>query len=163
MDARKRWRQHRDGTESPRSSSDASRSAGLMWLKSRVQSWLRLFFFVSSEQVKVSVNDFIIKAAAVTLKVSLVHNHFLSLYFYILFFFLMRTIYVALFCLDWNQEMPEVNVTWSDNGPRPLDSIHIAIAVATDKGLITPIIKDAANKGVQEISANAKVPWNDSY
>lgn len=54
--------------------------------------------------------------------------------------------------------MPEVNVTWSDNGPIPLDSIHIAIAVATDKGLITPIIKDAANKGVQEISAKAKVP-----
>lgn len=58
------------------------------------------------------------------------------------------------------QELPEVNVTWSDDGPRPLDSIHIAIAVATDKGLITPIIKDAANKGVQEISANAKVPVN---
>lgn len=56
--------------------------------------------------------------------------------------------------------MPEVNVTWSDDGPCPLDSIHIAIAVATDKGLITPIIKDAANKGVQEISANAKVPEN---
>lgn len=56
--------------------------------------------------------------------------------------------------------MPEVNVTWSDDGPRPLDSIHIAIAVATDKGLITPIIKDAAKKGVQEISANAKVTKN---
>lgn len=53
--------------------------------------------------------------------------------------------------------MPEVNVTWSEDGPRALDSIHISIAVATDKGLITPIIKDAANKGVQEISANAKV------
>lgn len=53
--------------------------------------------------------------------------------------------------------MPEVNVTWSGDGPCALDSIHISIAVATDKGLITPIIKDAANKGVQEISANAKV------
>ncbi|AWP08698.1 putative pyruvate dehydrogenase protein X component mitochondrial [Scophthalmus maximus] len=76
---------------------------------------------LAKEQIKVSVNDFIIKAAAVTLK-----------------------------------EMPEVNVTWSGDGPRALDSIHISIAVATDKGLITPIIKDAANKGVQEISANAK-------
>lgn len=61
------------------------------------------------------------------------------------------------------QEMPEVNVTWSDDGPRPLDSIHIAIAVATDKGLITPIIKDAAKKGVQEISANAKVTKNSKH
>ncbi|KAG8012526.1 Pyruvate dehydrogenase protein X component [Nibea albiflora] len=76
---------------------------------------------LAKEQIKVSVNDFIIKAAAVTLK-----------------------------------EMPEVNVTWSGDGPLALDSIHIAIAVATDRGLITPIIKDAANKGVQEISANAK-------
>lgn len=53
--------------------------------------------------------------------------------------------------------MPEVNVTWSGDGPRALDSVHISIAVATDRGLITPIIRDAANKGVQEISAAAKV------
>lgn len=76
---------------------------------------------LAKEQIKVSVNDFIIKAAAVTLR-----------------------------------EMPEVNVTWSGDGARALDSVHISIAVATDKGLITPIIKDAANKGVQEISSNAK-------
>ncbi|CAL1595474.1 unnamed protein product [Knipowitschia caucasica] len=76
---------------------------------------------LAQEQIKVSVNDFIIKAAAVTLK-----------------------------------EMPEVNVTWSGDGPHALDTIHIAIAVATERGLITPIIKDAASKGVQEISANAK-------
>ncbi|XP_057692426.1 pyruvate dehydrogenase protein X component, mitochondrial [Corythoichthys intestinalis] len=76
---------------------------------------------LAKDQIKVSVNDFIIKAAAVTL-----------------------------------QELPDVNVSWSDNGPQALDSIHISIAVATDKGLITPIIRDAANKGVQEISVNAK-------
>ncbi|XP_061533585.1 pyruvate dehydrogenase protein X component, mitochondrial isoform X1 [Phycodurus eques] len=76
---------------------------------------------LAKDLIKVSVNDFIIKAAAVTLK-----------------------------------ELPDVNVTWSDDGPQALDSIHISIAVATDKGLITPIIRDAANKGVQEISTNAK-------
>uniref|UniRef100_A0AAQ4RZM4 Pyruvate dehydrogenase complex component X n=1 Tax=Gasterosteus aculeatus aculeatus TaxID=481459 RepID=A0AAQ4RZM4_GASAC len=76
---------------------------------------------LAQEQIKVSVNDFIIKAAAVTLK-----------------------------------EMPEVNVTWSGDGPRALVSIHISVAVATNKGLITPIIKDAVDKGVQEISANVK-------
>uniref|UniRef100_A0A8C9T6D3 Dihydrolipoamide acetyltransferase component of pyruvate dehydrogenase complex n=1 Tax=Scleropages formosus TaxID=113540 RepID=A0A8C9T6D3_SCLFO len=77
---------------------------------------------MAKEEIKVSVNDFIIKAAAVTLK-----------------------------------EMPEVNVTWGGEGPQALESIHISIAVATDRGLITPIIRDAASKGVQEISANAKV------
>lgn len=53
--------------------------------------------------------------------------------------------------------MPEINVTWSGEGPQTLDSIHISIAVATEHGLITPIIKDAADKGVQEIATNAKV------
>lgn len=53
--------------------------------------------------------------------------------------------------------MPEVNVTWSGDGPQALDSIHISVAVATERGLITPLIKDAADKGVQEIAANAKV------
>ncbi|KAI5100575.1 pyruvate dehydrogenase protein X component, mitochondrial isoform X1, partial [Silurus meridionalis] len=77
---------------------------------------------LAKEEIKVSVNDFIIKAAAVALK-----------------------------------EMPEVNVTWSEEGPQALDSIHISIAVATERGLITPIIKDVADKGVQEIAANAKV------
>ncbi|KAM6960980.1 pyruvate dehydrogenase protein X component, mitochondrial [Aplochiton taeniatus] len=76
---------------------------------------------LAKAQIKVSVNDFVIKAAAITLK-----------------------------------ELPEVNVTWSGEGPQALDTIHISIAVATEKGLITPIIKDAADKGVQEISANAK-------
>ncbi|MBN3300861.1 ODPX protein, partial [Amia calva] len=76
---------------------------------------------MAKDEIKVSVNDFIIKAAAVTIK-----------------------------------ELPEVNVTWSEEGPKALDTIHISIAVATDRGLITPIIRDAAHKGVQEISANAK-------
>ncbi|KAI7790593.1 putative pyruvate dehydrogenase protein X component [Triplophysa rosa] len=76
---------------------------------------------LAKENIKVSVNDFIIKAVAVTLR-----------------------------------EMPEVNVTWSAEGPQALDSIHISIAVATQRGLITPIIKDAANKGLQEIAATAK-------
>ncbi|KAK2866827.1 hypothetical protein Q8A67_024944 [Cirrhinus molitorella] len=76
---------------------------------------------LATENIKVSVNDFIIKAAAVSLR-----------------------------------EMPEVNVMWSGEGPQALDFIHISIAVATPRGLITPIIKDAANKGLQEIAATAK-------
>ncbi|ROL44836.1 Pyruvate dehydrogenase protein X component, mitochondrial [Anabarilius grahami] len=76
---------------------------------------------LAAENIKVSVNDFIIKAAAVSLR-----------------------------------EMPEVNVMWSADGPQPLDFIHISVAVATPRGLMTPIIKDAANKGLQEIAATAK-------
>ncbi|XP_069325908.1 pyruvate dehydrogenase protein X component, mitochondrial isoform X1 [Eulemur rufifrons] len=74
------------------------------------------------DDIKVSVNDFIIKAAAVTLK-----------------------------------QMPDVNVSWDGEGPKQLPFIDISVAVATDKGLITPIIKDAAAKGIREIADSVKV------
>lgn len=82
-----------------------------------------------------------------------IYRHTLQLSWVFAYFLLSLTTWVD----SLSQEMPEVNVTWSGDGPHPLDSVHISIAVATDKGLITPIIKDAANKGVQEISAHAKV------
>ncbi|XP_073397906.1 pyruvate dehydrogenase protein X component, mitochondrial isoform X2 [Dendrobates tinctorius] len=83
---------------------------------------LKLRKDLAKDNIKVSVNDFIIKATAVTLK-----------------------------------QMPEVNVTWNGEGPRQLESIDISIAVATDRGLITPIIKQAGSKGIQEIADSAKV------
>ncbi|XP_077101681.1 pyruvate dehydrogenase protein X component, mitochondrial isoform X2 [Siphateles boraxobius] len=76
---------------------------------------------LATENIKVSVNDFIIKAVAVSLR-----------------------------------EMPEVNVVWSSEGPQPLGSIHICVAVATARGLMTPIIRDAADKGLMEIANTAK-------
>ncbi|XP_056383836.1 pyruvate dehydrogenase protein X component, mitochondrial [Hyla sarda] len=82
---------------------------------------LKLRKELAKDNVKVSVNDFIIKATAVTLK-----------------------------------QMPEVNVAWNGQGPSQLESIDISIAVATDRGLITPIIKQAGNKGIQEIADTAK-------
>ncbi|XP_054827144.1 pyruvate dehydrogenase protein X component, mitochondrial isoform X2 [Eublepharis macularius] len=82
---------------------------------------LKLRQELTKDNIKVSVNDFLIKATAVTLK-----------------------------------QMPDVNVTWNGEGPQQLQSIDISIAVATDRGLITPIIKDAAAKGVQEIASSAK-------
>lgn len=53
--------------------------------------------------------------------------------------------------------MPDVNVICNGEVCRQLQSIDISIAVATDRGLITPIIKDAAAKGIKEIAASAKV------
>jgi len=53
--------------------------------------------------------------------------------------------------------MPDVNATWDGEGCRQLQSIDISIALATDRGLITPIIKDVPAKGIQEIAASAKV------
>ncbi|XP_059831407.1 pyruvate dehydrogenase protein X component, mitochondrial [Hypanus sabinus] len=77
---------------------------------------------LAKDDIKVSVNDFIIKAAAVTLK-----------------------------------QMPDVNSTWSNEGPCQLSSVDISVAVATDYGLVTPIVQDAASKGIEEISTTVKV------
>ncbi|NXW11241.1 ODPX protein, partial [Fregetta grallaria] len=87
-----------------------------------IDAILKLRKDLAKDDIKVSVNDFIIKATAVTLK-----------------------------------QMPDVNVTWDGEVCRQLQSIDISIAVATDRGLITPIIKDVAAKGIKEIAASAKV------
>jgi pyruvate/2-oxoglutarate dehydrogenase complex dihydrolipoamide acyltransferase (E2) component len=74
--------------------------------------------------VKVSVNDFIIKAAGLALK-----------------------------------KVPQLNASWdSQQGEAiPNQSIDIAVAVALDSGLITPIIKDVNNKSLQKINEEMKV------
>ncbi|NXN32497.1 ODPX protein, partial [Nycticryphes semicollaris] len=86
-----------------------------------IDAVLRLRKELAKDDIKISVNDFIIKATAVTLK-----------------------------------QMPDVNVTWDGEVCRQLQSIDISIAVATDRGLITPIIKDVASKGIKEIAASSK-------
>jgi pyruvate dehydrogenase E2 component (dihydrolipoamide acetyltransferase) len=70
---------------------------------------------------KLSVNDFIIKAAAMTLK-----------------------------------KVPAANASWSDDGTVMYDRVDVSVAVAIPGGLITPIIFDAANKGLVQISAEMK-------
>ena len=51
---------------------------------------------------------------------------------------------------------PEVNINWSDEGILQFQNTDISIAVATDAGLITPIVKKANEKTVEEISSDAK-------
>ena len=70
---------------------------------------------------KLSVNDFIIRAAALALR-----------------------------------KVPEANASWTDAAIRRYDEIDVSVAVATDGGLITPIIKNADRKGLAEISHDMK-------
>lgn len=72
--------------------------------------------------VKVSVNDFIIKAAALTLK-----------------------------------QVPEMNAAWGGEHAQLLKDVDISVAVATDAGLITPIVKTADTLKLAEISSTLKV------
>ncbi|KAK4480399.1 hypothetical protein RD792_013471, partial [Penstemon davidsonii] len=73
--------------------------------------------------VKVSVNDIIIKAVAIALR-----------------------------------NVPEANAYWdSEKGEAILcDSVDISIAVATEKGLMTPIVRNADQKSISAISLEVK-------
>jgi len=71
--------------------------------------------------VKLSVNDFIVRAAALAL-----------------------------------QKVPDANVSFADDALLKHHHSDVGIAVAIDGGLITPIIRNAEQKGLAEISAEAK-------
>lgn len=51
---------------------------------------------------------------------------------------------------------PDVNAYWLGDRIRRFGGVHLGMAVATDDGLIVPVIFDADKKGLREISAEAK-------
>ncbi|MDO8323946.1 MAG: pyruvate dehydrogenase complex dihydrolipoamide acetyltransferase [Phenylobacterium sp.] len=76
---------------------------------------------LESQGVKVSVNDLVIKAAAIALR-----------------------------------QVPEANASYSPEGIALHHHADIAMAVAIDGGLITPIIRAAETKGLAQIATEAK-------
>jgi pyruvate/2-oxoglutarate dehydrogenase complex dihydrolipoamide acyltransferase (E2) component len=55
------------------------------------------------------------------------------------------------------RQVPEMNATWDGCQAKQLEEIDIAVAVATDGGLITPVIRDAVNLDVSQVSLVLKV------
>ena len=53
-------------------------------------------------------------------------------------------------------ECPELNACWHDNGVFIYDEINIAVAVDTDRGLVAPVIKNAASLSLEEIAAQSR-------
>lgn len=76
---------------------------------------------LEDQGVKVSVNDFIIKAVATALR-----------------------------------QHPEINAQWTDTAIRRFHRVHIGVAVAVEDGLITPVVRDADQLGVAEISQQVR-------
>jgi pyruvate dehydrogenase E2 component (dihydrolipoamide acetyltransferase) len=76
---------------------------------------------LAEEGIKLSVNDFAVKACAVALK-----------------------------------KFPNLNSLWTSQGIELHEQVNLAMAVALEAGLITPVIKDCANKTLSAISAEAK-------
>ncbi len=72
-------------------------------------------------EVKVSVNDVIVKATAVALR-----------------------------------QFPKINVQYAGDSILQLTSCDVGVAVAIEDGLITPIIRDADQKGLGQISAETR-------
>lgn len=76
---------------------------------------------LEEEGIKLSVNDFVMKACAVALK-----------------------------------EYPNLNSLWTSEGIELHERVDLAMAVALDAGLITPVIRDAANQTLSNISAMSR-------
>jgi pyruvate dehydrogenase E2 component (dihydrolipoamide acetyltransferase) len=54
------------------------------------------------------------------------------------------------------QQVPAANASWSDEAILLWNSVDIAVAVALDDGLITPIVKNAERKGLAAIANETK-------
>ena len=53
------------------------------------------------------------------------------------------------------RDVPEANVTWNDAGLVAHASVDLSIAVATDGGLVTPVLRGVEGKRLSEIAAEA--------
>jgi pyruvate dehydrogenase E2 component (dihydrolipoamide acetyltransferase) len=74
-----------------------------------------------SDKYKISVNDFVIRAAALTM-----------------------------------HKVPRANASWSDDAILVWKTVDVAVAVALEDGLITPIVKNADQKGLATIANEMK-------
>ncbi len=59
-------------------------------------------------------------------------------------------------CANALKAYPAANVSWTDDAVLQYDHADISVAVATPNGLITPIVKEAENKGLRQISEEVK-------
>jgi pyruvate dehydrogenase E2 component (dihydrolipoyllysine-residue acetyltransferase) len=75
----------------------------------------------ASGRVKISVNDFIVKAAGQALV-----------------------------------DVPAMNVVWTDDAVLQAPTADVAVAVASEKGLVTPVIRDVASLSLSGLSAKIK-------
>lgn len=54
------------------------------------------------------------------------------------------------------RDVPSANASWTDAAIQQYNNVDISVAVAIDGGLITPIVKNADQKGLGQISNEAK-------
>ncbi|HEY9497434.1 MAG TPA: dihydrolipoamide acetyltransferase family protein, partial [Terrimesophilobacter sp.] len=50
------------------------------------------------------------------------------------------------------RDVPEANAIWTDDGTRRFDDVDIAIAVAIDRGLVTPVVRAVNRRSLSDVS-----------
>jgi pyruvate dehydrogenase E2 component (dihydrolipoamide acetyltransferase) len=50
--------------------------------------------------------------------------------------------------------VPAMNVVWTEHAVHRFDTVDVAIAVASNRGLVTPVVRDAARRSIGAISAD---------
>jgi pyruvate dehydrogenase E2 component (dihydrolipoamide acetyltransferase) len=53
-------------------------------------------------------------------------------------------------------DVPDMNVIWTPDAVRRFDSVDIAVAVASERGLITPVVRSVQSRTLSDISATIK-------
>ena len=59
-------------------------------------------------------------------------------------------------CAKALRDHPECNASWTEDEMIQYGAVDISVAVATDRGLITPIVRNADMKGLSQIAAEMK-------
>jgi len=54
------------------------------------------------------------------------------------------------------RRVPECNAMWEGDAIRQFHRVHVGVAVALDEGLITPVVRDADQKGIGSIAAEVR-------
>ncbi len=52
--------------------------------------------------------------------------------------------------------VPEMNVVWTPDAVRTFDTVDVAVAVATERGLVTPVVRDVASLPVGAVAARVR-------
>ncbi len=53
-------------------------------------------------------------------------------------------------------EVPEMNVIWTQDAVRRFESVDIAVAMATERGLLTPVVRSVQSSSLSSLSATIK-------
>ncbi|MFI6502579.1 2-oxo acid dehydrogenase subunit E2 [Nonomuraea typhae] len=99
---------------------ESKRTAPHFYLRgtARVDALLALRAQLNRGDLRISVNDLVVKAAACA-----------------------------------HARVPAMNVTWSEEAVRAYRQVDLAVAVATEAGLVTPVLRDVAGMTVSRVAA----------